>query len=269
MSQNFIIDKTNNKFYSKSYKRIISLVPSITELLFSFGLENYIIGVTKYCIHPPEAQKKTIIGGTKNPNIELIKNLQPDLVLINKEENQKKHYDLLLKEKILVFVVYPQTVDEAFEMIQDLMKLLNISNDQSHQDIINLENIISKIKGNSVSKYEKNKPRVFCPIWKQPWMTINKETFIHSLIEFCGGKNIFAEKKERYPQITMDEIKQSNPNIVLLPDEPYKFETEDKVELEKEFKEVLLIDGTFHWYSFRMIWSLQLLFELFSKEKIT
>ena len=115
-------------------------------------------------------------------------------------------------------------------------------------------------------KKEKRK-KIFCPIWKDPWMSINSDTFISDIIDFCGGYNVFSNKAERYPKITLDEIINTEPDIILLPDEPYRFTYEHVEELKSipKFNKVTiqLIEGTFHWHSFRMINSIRRLFSLF------
>jgi ABC-type Fe3+-hydroxamate transport system substrate-binding protein len=254
ISENVIIDSIGNKFSKGNYTRIISLVPSLTDLLFSFGLEESIIGVTKYCIFPPQAQSqpRTIVGGTKNPNINLIKSLNPDLILLNKEENQLKHFNQLIDYP--VFVTYPKTTSEALKLFHDLKELFQIERVPELDKLNDLiQNIQFKVK-------LLPKKKVFCPIWKNPWISFNHDTFASSMIDLCGGENILNYEIDRYPKISLEKILKLEPEIILLPDEPYKFELSDKLELlelgiSKPFS-VHLIPGTFHWYSFKMIESI-------------
>ena len=253
-----ILDYLGNQFPIKQYTRIISLVPSLTELLFSFKLENSIIGVTKYCTFPSHARDKprTIIGGTKNLNIQEIFDLKPDIVLINQEENQIKHYTQLVTLKIPVFVTFPKNVNEALKLFHDLHTLFLV---QSLEDLTKLDQL-AKYIANKVSFMPLiNRKKVFCPIWKDPWMVFNSDTYASSIIEFCGGVNVFANNHNRYPKIDLGTIIESEPDIILLPDEPYHFGESDKQELLKIFTttnnipNIILISGTFHWYSVNMM----------------
>lgn len=266
MSDIIVKDYIGNEFICKNYFRIISLVPSITELLFSFGLEQKVVGVTKYCIHPESAMKlpRKVVGGTKNPDVDLIESLNPDLIIINKEENRLRHYSMLKDKGLNVFVTFPKTVDQAIKMIELLIKLFQINNSSVKTNFDNLKEVYKEI-GSKVSLIKDSKKvRVFCPIWKDPWITINHDTFISSIIEFCGGINVFKDNSERYPKISINEIIESDPGIILLPDEPYKFEEKDKSELYSITEtKIELIEGTFHWYSFRLINSLRKINSIF------
>lgn len=258
----YVEDSNGNKFTIKQYNRIISLVPSITDLLFSFGLENSIIGVTKYCTSPENARSlpRKVLGGTKNPQIAEIIELKPDLVLMNQEENQLKHYNILLESNIPVFVTYPRTVLDALAMMKDLKKLFKV---ESVQELDFLETKISRIN-EEISK-RKIKRKVFCPIWKKPWMSFNQDTFVSNMIEFCGGENVVRDYSERYPVINLAGIKKMDIDLVLLPDEPYSFSQTDKEELLNFFgqsMQIELIDGTFHWYCLKMNSSLDKLLSI-------
>lgn len=265
---NFVTDFAGNSFPVKKYSRIVSLVPSLTDLLFSFGLENSIVGVTKYCVYPARAQQtpRKIVGGTKNPNIQQILALEPDIVLVNQEENQLKHYQALIDAHIHVFVTFPRTINEAVSLFYDLKRLFSVP------DLSEFEELERTLK--QVSEVVKNlhiKKTVFCPIWKKPWMSFNSDTFGSSMIRFCGGKNITDALSDRYPEISIDQVIQAKPDIILLPDEPYHFQEKDKEEFKALFTRYLpnieLIKGTFHWYSFIMIQSLKELFTIISEEK--
>ena len=254
---NSVKDYTGNDYPIKKYSRIISLVPSLTDLLFSFGLENSIVGVTKYCVLPPRAKDspRIEVGGTKNPNIQNIISLHPDLVLVNQEENQLKHYQALIDAHIPVFVTFPKSVNDAVSLFYDLKILFSIN---LVPQLAELEKTLEMVQ--EKTKSIKRKKKVFCPIWKKPWMSFNKETFASSMIDICGGENIFNGCTERYPEISVKEILEKEPDIILLPDEPYKFQKDDKDELQDLFQnkniKIELIHGTFHWYSFIMIRSL-------------
>ena len=266
-SNSFVTDFIGNIFQVKSYNRIISLVPSLTDLLFSFGLGNRIVGVTKYCTYPVNARDKprTIVGGTKNPDIKTIVNLNPDIILINQEENQLKHYHLLKEYGLPVFVTFPKTVSEAVSLFYEFKKLFSIGRLKEFDE---LERVLEKTSQRVAELLIRKK--VFCPIWKNPWMSINSDTFASSIIEFCGGKNLTANYSERYPKISLETIMKEHPDIILLPDEPYRFEEADKMDLLDLFDSnkpiIKILDGTFHWYSFIMIESIKTLSRIILQE---
>ena len=258
ISGDFIEDYNGNLFPIKSYKRIISLVPSLTDLLFSFELDNSIVGVTKYCTYPSYArdEPRKVVGGTKNPDIDQIISLKPDIVLMNQEENQRKHYDLLINSKIPVFSTFPRSVLEAKSLFYDLQKLFCINRNEK---MVELEQMLTETS-KQISTL-KRKKLVFCPIWKNPWMSFNKDTFASSIIEFCGGENIFNHSQDRYPKISLDDVARAKPDIILLPDEPYNFQEVDRNELLKFLSpycpKIEFLSGTFHWYSFIIIDSIK------------
>ena len=204
------------------------------------------------------------MGGTKNPNIKQIIDLNPDIVLVNQEENQLKHYSMLKEAHIPVFVTFPKSVPEALKLFDDLRILFAITKNDELDRLNQLANEIRR----KVSIFKtKSENRIFCPIWKKPWMTINGSTFASSMIEFCGGINIFKDSKDRYQEISIEEVIEKKPDLILLPDEPYNFTEQDKEELNHLFSPktpiIKLIDGTFHWYSIdRMLHALPVLFNI-------
>ena len=228
--------------------RIISVVPSITELLFSLGLNEQIIATTVYCVHPPEAFAKAKIGGTKKISIDKVRSLKPDIILAEKSENNKENILEIAKE-FPVYVFDIHNFDDAVKMIYTVGDLTN----KKAEARILAEKIISKFMSLSVAE---NIRTVFFPVWRKPLITINGDTFINSILEFCGLKNIFADKKQNYPQIDITELKQKCPEIILLPSEPCEFNENDK----KFFAEIcpnskiILVDGEmFAWYGSRML----------------
>lgn len=235
----------------KKYSRVISLVPSQTELLFDLGLRNEVIGITKFCVHPEEwFRDKIKIGGTKNIHIKRIEELTPDLIIANKEENIKEQIEELAKN-FDVWVTDVNNLTDALSMISDIGKLtakedaasslaLQISN-----EFKNLENLSSK----------KRKIRAAYFIWKNPYMVAGNGTFINDMMHYCGFKNVFSDKI-RYPTITLNEMAESNCEIMILSSEPYPFKEIHKEEMQKIFPEVkiLLADGEmFSWYGSRLI----------------
>jgi ABC-type Fe3+-hydroxamate transport system substrate-binding protein len=204
-------------------QRIVCLVPSITETLFALGADERIAGVTDYCIHPEiKVRSKTKVGGTKNFFTGKILALEPDLVIANAEENRKHQIEKLEEAGLKVFVTFPRTVDGCMKMISD-MAALSGTESAAQPILAAIEEARAKALAAAVSP----PPRVLCPIWKSPYMTINHDTFVDSVIQCCGGQNIFRDSAERYPQFTLEEASRRQPDLVLLPTEPYHFTEAD------------------------------------------
>lgn len=229
-------------------QRIVSVVPSQTELLFGLGLTaEKVVGVTRFCTHP-EAETKEIskIGGTKQLDIEKIKSLRPDLILANKEENTREQIELLM-QVAPVWVSNVSTLEEAFEMIEAVGLLTGTQP--------NAQSLVEAIRSN-FNELPKRKPlKAAYYIWKGPYMVAGGDTFIHHLLEAAGFKNVFAEKN-RYPPILMSDLIEASPDVILLSDEPYPF----KQKHQEQFKEmcpqaqVLLVRGDmFSWYGSRLL----------------
>ncbi|GAB4294530.1 MAG: helical backbone metal receptor [Marinilabiliales bacterium] len=231
-----------------SPNKIISLVPSITELLFDLGLDENIAGITKYCVHPQDKIKNhTIIGGTDNPDIELIYKINPDLIIASKEENNETIVRALMND-FNVFVTDIHNFNDAIGFIYDIGQITD------KIDIANL--IIKEINDNFSTLKPKLFPkRAIYLIWKNPYMTINKNTFINNMLEYAGFQNLSGYKNITYPVISIDEIIEQNPEYLLLSSEPYPFSEKDKEELKYYLPEteILIVDGEFFsWYGSRM-----------------
>ncbi|NUM49553.1 MAG: ABC transporter substrate-binding protein [Flavobacteriales bacterium] len=229
-------------------QRIISLVPSQTELLFHLGLNERVIGITKFCIHPVSWQKsKTIVGGTKNIDIEKIISLSPDLIIANKEENSFEDIQKL-QMRFPVYVSDITTIEEATQMIFSVGKITGF-NQQAIE-------IIDKINRQFTSLNTLiNKPSVAYLIWKNPYMAAANHTFIHSILSLFGFDNVFSDC-HRYPQITIEMLKDQKPQFVLLSSEPYPFKEKHKVELQEALSDskIILVNGEmFSWYGSRLI----------------
>lgn len=244
----------------KKPKRIISLVPSQTELLFDLGLDEEVIGITKFCIHPKKwHQSKNRIGGTKNVNFEKIRTLQPDLIIANKEENQKDQIEELQK-------IYPvwtsdiRTLEDNFIMINEVGGLTGKGN-RAFEIVQEIKQSFLTIPTNNLI----DKPVLYL-IWKNPYMTVGRDTFIDNMLLKCGLKNVIKEL--RYPVITEMEIKERNPNFILLSSEPYPFKEKDIDELKKICPKsiVILVDGElFSWYGSRLKYSPKYFVDLINK----
>lgn len=230
-------------FLDHPAQRIISLVPSQTELLYHFGLENETIGITKFCIHPESwFRNKTRVGGTKNVNIETVRSLSPDLIIANKEENTKEDIEAL-KQFCPVYVSDIITVDHALSMIKDIGLLAG--KEQIAVDLI--DDIQDEFGG--LSKF--GKTAVYL-IWNDPYMAVGSENFINSIMDRVGLQNIVAEP--RYVEISVDEINELDPELVLLSTEPFPFDKKHKEVLQSKIKaNVQIVDGEmFSWYGSRM-----------------
>jgi len=229
-------------------QKIVSLVPSQTELLHYLGLENEVIGITKFCVHPEKwFRTKTRIGGTKTVNIDLIKKLQPDLIIANKEENIKEQVEILAKD-FAVWVTNVNNLEEAFNMISDGGKLTNTA-DKAQQLIINIKEEFSKLP------IVINFIRACYLIWQKPFMTIGNDTFIHNMMQVNGLQNIF-EDKVRYPEITLEEIKNNKCKLLLLSSEPYPFKSKHILEIQPHLPgtKIILVNGEkFSWYGSRLL----------------
>ncbi len=231
-------------------KRIISLVPSQTELLVDLGLEKAIVGITKFCVHPSHLTKtKTIVGGTKQVNIEKIKQLQPDIILCNKEENSLDTVKQLQPiAPIHISDIY--TLEDSLALIRVYGKLF------LKETAANI--ICQKINDElaSFKSYVANKPkiRVAYFIWKTPWMVAANKTFIHYMLGINKFYNVYADL-ERYPEINIEDMQRRNIDTVLLSSEPFPFSEKHSKIIEKHLNStsIILVDGEyFSWYGSRL-----------------
>lgn len=228
----------------ESPQRIISLVPSQTELLVDLGLEDRLVGVTKFCVHPKGLKKqKTIIGGTKNFHFDKIDALKPDLIIGNKEENYQEGIERL-SEKYPVWMSDIYTLEDAYDMMLGIGGITGAMEKASHlvQKIRNDLALLPKIGGTAVYL-----------IWKDPMMGVGPQTFIHDMLGRVGFDNVVT--LARYPEISMEELKALSPDFLLLSSEPYPF----KQKHVKEFSsllpntKVLVVDGEmFSWFGSRL-----------------
>lgn len=233
--------------------KIISLVPSITQLLFDIGLENSIVGRTKFCIHPKEKINAIpTVGGTKNIDLQKINLLQPDIIFATKEENEKDQIVALKKDyKVIVFDI--KNLEDNYKMIEKIGKLTSTENKaqeiikQTKQNFEVLKTTPSPSPSLSLSLYL---------IWRKPYMTIGKDTFIHAMLEEIGLKNMFAHQT-RYPIIqNLQTTYFEKCNLVLLSSEPYPFTEKHIKEIQDLLPnaKILLVDGEyFSWYGSKIM----------------
>jgi len=240
------IDQLNRTIsLSNPPKRIVSLVPSQTELLVDLGLRERIVGVTKFCIHPKGLKKeKNVIGGTKNFHFDKIDALNPDLIIGNKEENYQEGIERLAS-KYPVWISDIYTLEDAYRMIQDIGQLTDSS--------IKASKIISQIK-QGLEKGFKFKGSAVYMIWKDPLIAVGKNTFIDSMLEKAGFNNLINQS--RYPEIDLEEIVKLNPKFLLLSSEPYPFKEKHILFFQEKLPKtkVKIVDGEmFSWYGSRLV----------------
>lgn len=227
-------------------ERIVSLVPSQTELLFDIGLEEKVVGITKFCIHPKEwYQTKPRVGGTKTVHFDKIHELQPDLIIANKEENTKEVIETLQRD-YPVYISDITNVDEALEMILDIGY---ITNKKKESEII-CSKVIEDMKDLPVFK-----GKIIYLMWYDPFMAASSGTFIGNVIDKLGFQNVLPEDFPRYGEIDTELIKELDPDYLLLSSEPFPFKEKHLRELENQTGiNCVLVDGEmFSWYGSRMM----------------
>ncbi|MFC4740958.1 ABC transporter substrate-binding protein [Flavobacterium ponti] len=243
-----IIDYT----FTNVPQRIVSLVPSQTELLYDLGLEDAIVGITKFCVHPIHFKRtKKIVGGTKNVHFEKVKELNPDVIIANKEENTKEIVEEL-SQICPVIVTDICSIEDNLQMILDFGKLFGKRTEaQKWHDKINFAY-------QDFQNFIKDKPskKVAYFIWKNPYMTAGKDTFINTLLEANHFKNIYKEKG-RYPEVELKKMRlEGDPDLVFLSSEPYPFKDEDAFEIGRftHHAKTVFVDGEmFSWYGTRIL----------------
>jgi ABC-type Fe3+-hydroxamate transport system substrate-binding protein len=251
-----ILQKTSDLNYIP--ERIISLVPSQTELLHYLGLEAETVGITKFCVHPENWYKtKTRVGGTKAIKTNIIHDLKPDLIIANKEENIKEQVELLAND-YPIWVSDVNNLEDALMMIKDIGELTGKKSQansltgkisKSFQELNQLQTT------NLPTGQAGYKPKTAYLIWHNPYMTIGGDTFINDMLSKWGFENIFAHKS-RYPEVTIEDMHIANCQLLLLSSEPYPFRQKHVDELSSRLPgcKILLVDGEmFSWYGSRLL----------------
>lgn len=255
------VHRTPATLPARAPRRVVSLVPSLSEAVVVLGQADRLVGVTEYCVHPAEAFRTLPrLGGTKDADVDAIAACAPDLVLANQEENTPRVVRKLAERGIDVWVTYPRTVREGAELLSALAERLEASADHHRRHVAPVLEALERAESR-VREADAPGPRTFCPIWRDPWMTIGRDTYIHDLITLCGGTNVFAgpaptaaaEREgasdpddatatdarapdavaaaRRYPIVEWAAIEAAAPEVILLPDEPYAFAEKDAAEL--------------------------------------
>ena len=233
--------------------RIVSLCPSLTELIFDLGRGADLVGITDYCVYPADGVERIEqIGGTKTPDVSRIIELAPSLVLLNEEENRIEDARALERAGINCLSSLPRDPDETAAMVR------SVGNAIARPE--RAENIASEIERRSklVRATASVRPRVRFAylIWRKPWMSVNNDTFAHSLLALAGGINVFADRPERYPELTDEELIRARPSVLLLGSEPFPFARVHREELARitdvDRSRILLVDGEYlSWYGSR------------------
>lgn len=273
---------------------VVSLVPSVTESLFDLNLGDRLIGRTDYCIYPPgKVDRVPALGGTKNPDIDRIVALQPGLVIANQEENRREDVEALQAAGIPVWVTFPQSVSDAFNLMWNLMYLFDETSMVERVRLI--EYTYDWLSAISAAN-EEQLPRVFVPIWYDPLMSFNGATYMHDLLRVCGAMNIFAERDRRfpleadlgmaeplsdqdprvlgrdlrYPRVSLEEVVSAQPDVILLPSEPFAFSEAhlsifQALDVPAARKDrIHLVDGSLlSWHGTRLAYALDQLPALF------
>jgi ABC-type Fe3+-hydroxamate transport system substrate-binding protein len=228
---------------ARAPRRIVSLIPSTTEILCRLGLADALVGVSAYCVEPRDVMRaKPKVGGEKNPDLAAIRALSPDLVIANIEENLRPDVEALRASGIAVWVTYPRTVAQTLAMIRELGEL-TATTARAEAMIAEIEPTYERARAETATR--PGVP-VFYPIWRAPWMTINRDTYVHEVLTLCGASNVFADRPERYPTISLDDVAARRPAVVLLPDEPFRFRRAHLREFEPYADLPAVRDGRVH-----------------------
>jgi ABC-type Fe3+-hydroxamate transport system substrate-binding protein len=247
-------------------QRIVSLVPSLTETIFALGAGEAVVGVTRYCTEPVgRVERVERVGGTKNPDLARIRALNPDLVLMNAEENRKEDFEALEQAGLQVFVSFSHRVRAVVELLHRLgilagaVAAAECMAAELHQALVETE------RSDAAPRV-----RVFCPIWKNPWMSFNRDTYADDMLWTAGGLNVCRDRAERYCTVTLEEVAAAQPEVILLPDEPYVFCDKDRASLAPlddtpahKAERIHFIDGkALSWYGPRTASALRYLHSL-------
>jgi len=241
-------DRSQPTRLTRPARRIVSLVPSDTYTLLRLGAAARVVGRTRYCVEPAAlVEHIPIVGGTKDPDVQAILELQPDLVVLNREENTVRHYDKLQEAGVATLATCPTTMRDGALQVARLARVLGDSDDASRALVRGAYAALPELGPDPSAR----RVRAFVPIWTNPLMTIHGDTFLSDALACAGGVNVFADRTRRfplaadegrgpelpaertagrdtrYPRITLEEVAERRPELILLPDEPYAFGEDD------------------------------------------
>jgi ABC-type Fe3+-hydroxamate transport system substrate-binding protein len=265
-------------------KKVVSLVPSLTESVFELGFGSSVVGISSYCVHPRELLAGLPrLGGPKNPDVKAIVGLGPDLVIADQEENDKDSILRLYEQGVQVWLTFTKTVDESLDLLRQFLALYH-----TDKPVMKINSLQIGVDYARAAARAQDEISYFCPIWYRAdagtewWMTFNRDTYSDNLLQMFGGKNIFAERQRkypleadlglaeeepagerdtRYPRVTLDEVREAQPQVIFLPDDPFKFDRTHKKILMEELKDtpavqdnrIYFLDGTLvTWHGVRL-----------------
>ena len=272
-------------FDTATPKRVVSLVPSMTESLFDLGVGDLVVGVTDSCTPPEEDQLRLQrVGGTKKPKLDAVRLLQPDLVIANQEENSEDSIRALSESGLTIWLTFPKSTRDALDLLWTIVKVFRLG-DQAPR----VETLARTLDWTDKATTARLSIPTFVPIWQGekedigPWlMTFNYQTYANDVLAKVGGMNIFAGRERRYPleadlgtkepedpgdrdirypRVTIQEAIEAKPDVILLPDEPFAFEESHKSQIEEWLADtpavqsgrVHLIDGSLlTWHGTRL-----------------
>ncbi|MEO7111461.1 MAG: helical backbone metal receptor [Polyangiaceae bacterium] len=243
-------DRGRELYFPVAPKRVVSLVPSDTLSVADLGCASALIGRTEYCELPENLVAGIpTLGGTKNANIDAISDLSPDLVLTNQEENARSDIEELARRGFRVYVAFPKRVAEGITHLAKLARIFKVERDANVRALV--KQAYDAMNEAEAARKNQTPLRTFCPIWMDPLMTIHGATFISDMLDLAGAQNIFADRERRYPlaadlgkraplskektaerdvrypRVTLDEVVERAPELILLPDEPHPFSEKD------------------------------------------
>jgi len=200
--------------------RVVSLCPSLTELVFDLGAGDTLVGRTKFCVHPAKlVDRVEKLGGTKNPKIARIIELAPDLVLLNEEENRREDAAALEAAGVRCHVSFPKTAEDTATMVRSIGAAISRQAEAEHI----AADIEQRAERARTAARGQRRVRFAYLIWREPLMTVNGDTFVSALLANAGGENVFASHTVRYPSVTPEELAAADPDVVLLSTEPFPF----------------------------------------------
>jgi ABC-type Fe3+-hydroxamate transport system substrate-binding protein len=250
-------DRGRELLFAGAPKRVVSLVPSDTLTVTALGCAAALVGRTDYCVLPEDVMASVpAVGGTKNPSLDAILALSPDLVLANQEENTKSDLEALAQKGVRVYVAFPKRVADGIAHMAKLARVFSVESDPAVKELC--KNGYEAIREAEGARAGTKAVRTFCPIWMNPLMTIHRETFISDMLAMAGAANVFADRERRYPlaadlgnaapldpehvgardvrypRVSMEEVNARAPELILLPDEPHPFTEEDAAVFRRE-----------------------------------
>lgn len=238
----------NNVKVPDDLRRIVSLVPSQSEFIWELGVQDILVGITRFCIHPAEMfQRVTRVGGTKKLNLQKIRDLRPDIIIGNKEENDREQIERL-QEEFPVWMSDIVNLQDAYGMMYAIGNLLK--QEIKAASIINgIQHSLTEVKGRFTGL------KVAYLIWHSPTMLAGRNTFINCMLEHLGFINV-AAGIQRYPAVIADELAEMDPDLLLLSSEPFPFSEKHQrlyAELFPSVKSVLVNGEMFSWYGSRLL----------------